>query len=286
MKNIQSLEQILNSKKKKNSIWKEILIMLFLFTLTTIITVIGINFSTFKIFVADLISKNTSTKKDEIVVHIEKTLTSYKETNITKKNISIDNIKLPHTNKHEIKKLYLNQKYLSNYLKNKKTFYKLSFNILPPDNKIIISSLNIIAPIIDVKYATKEKIEKWDFDAELYKGVVKYPFTAYPGQTWNTLIFGHTSYYWWKKNPYGNIFAKIPKLKPGQTIQIIWNNKLYNYEIIEKKVIWPSQIENLYNQYKNWKYLTLMWCYPIWTDLRRILIIAKLKKDENLTFNK
>jgi sortase (surface protein transpeptidase) len=52
---------------------------------------------------------------------------------------------------------------------------------------------------------------------------VKYPYTPDPGQSGNILIFGHTSYYWWKKNPYGDIFAKIPLLRHGDIIEIIWN---------------------------------------------------------------
>jgi hypothetical protein len=47
----------------------------------------------------------------------------------------------------------------------------------------LIDSIDIDAPIVDVPYASDEKLENGDFDQELREGVVKYPFTAEPGKT-------------------------------------------------------------------------------------------------------
>ncbi len=164
---------------------------------------------------------------------------------------------------------------MGKYLKDKTKKYKFNFNLTPPDNRIIIAGINVDAPIVDIYNASPEKIAKADYDGDLYKWVVRYPDTAKPWDVGNVLIFGHTSYYWWKKNPYWEVFSKIPQLTNWMIITILREWKTYDYEIIDKFVKSPSQVQAAYNSYSWWKYLILMWCYPIWTDSRRMMIIAK-----------
>lgn len=133
------------------------------------------------------------------------------------------------------------------------------------------------APIVDISAATEQKIRHGDFDQELYSGAVKYPSTPEPGITGNALIFGHTSYYWWKKNPYGEVFAKLPALEKGDLIQTLWHGQLSEFEVVEKIIVNPSKVDETYLKYTNGSYITLMGCYPIGSDSRRILIIAKKK---------
>lgn len=120
---------------------------------------------------------------------------------------------------------------------------------------------------------------------ELYDGVVKYPSTPEPGSKGNTLIFGHTSYYRWKKNPYGEIFAKIYDLKYGDTIKVAWNGQLYTYEVIDKIITRPENVDKEYMKYTDGEYITLMWCYPLGTDSKRGLIIAKRIKNPKAETN-
>lgn len=189
----------------------------------------------------------------------------------------------------------LYDRHLSAYLQWKVKLYSFDFNLLPSDNRILAPEYDINSPVIDVPYLSAEKLDKADYDAELYNGVVKYPYTPDPDQVGNILIFGHTSYYWWKKNEYGQIFSKIHKFKQWDTIKLVRNWRLYEYEFVEKVIKWPSKVWEVYDKYKNWKYLTLMWCYPIWTDSQRILVILKqidksnvkmIVNDESLENNK
>lgn len=163
--------------------------------------------------------------------------------------------------------------------------YDFTYSLVPPGNRLFIPAIGIDAPIVDITSASEEKLKKWDFDNELYEGVVKYPSTPEPGHKGNTLIFWHTSYYRWKKNPYGEVFAKIYDLKKGDQIKIARKWQLYIYEIIESKIVKPSEVDTEYLKYKDWEYITLMGCYPIWSDARRWLIIAKrINKTEKTTF--
>lgn len=157
------------------------------------------------------------------------------------------------------------------------TDHKFSYSLVPPGHRIFIPAIWVDAPIIDISAASEEKLKRGDFDKELFSGVVKYPSTPEPWNKWNTLIFWHTSYYRWKNNPYWEIFAKIYDLKKWDLIKVAWNGQLYTYEIIESVVTTPAKVDETYKQYTDWEYITLMWCYPIGSDSRRWLIIAKRK---------
>lgn len=155
--------------------------------------------------------------------------------------------------------------------------YKFSYSLVPPGNRLFIPSIWVDAPIVDVSFASEKKLKHGDFNTELYSWVVKYPSTPEPWHKWNTLIFWHTSFYRWKKNPYGEVFAKIYDLKKWDEIKVTRKWQLYTYEIIESKIVKPSEVDAEYLKYKDGEYITLMWCYPVWSDARRWLIIAKRK---------
>ena len=166
---------------------------------------------------------------------------------------------------------------MEEFLDKKWEQHTIDFNTLPPGNRLIIPDLNINAPLIDTEENGVIDFSKENFDEELTKGVVKYPTTPTPGNKGNTLIFGHTSSEWWKKNEYGVIFRNIPKLKAGQKFYVIWNGKKTAYEMVERKVVRPKDVEDYYHEFsdKNESYLTLMGCYPIWTADKRMMVVAK-----------
>lgn len=106
---------------------------------------------------------------------------------------------------------------------------------------------------------------------------MKYPTTPTPGQKGNTLIFGHTSSEWWKKNEYGVVFRNLPKLKVGQRFQVLWNGQLTTYEMVERKVVLPKDVVEYYHTFSDGaeSYVTLMGCYPIGTADKRMMVVAK-----------
>jgi LPXTG-site transpeptidase (sortase) family protein len=164
------------------------------------------------------------------------------------------------------------------FLRSKLKDYPFDFNTLPPVNKILIPVLGLDVPIIEPKSMTAQDFVTANFDDDLNKWVVKYPTTPDPGVSGNSLIFGHTSQEFWKHNVYGTIFKGIPKLVNGDTIKIIREGNLFEYKVVDKFVVVPSQVNTQYMSYQNagGSYLTLMWCYPLGTDKKRIMVIAKL----------
>ncbi len=185
---------------------------------------------------------------------------------------NIDEIKKEHT------MFVASKQKIEAQLQNKD--YEFSYSLVPPGNRLFIPAIWVDAPIIDINSVSEVRLKKWDFNTELFSWVVKYPSTPEPWHKWNTLIFGHTSYYRWKKNPYWEVFAKIYDLKVWDAIKVARKWQMYEYEIVESKIVKPWEVDAEYMKFTNWEYITLMWCYPIGTDTRRWLIIAKRKNVE------
>ena len=166
---------------------------------------------------------------------------------------------------------------MQDFLNQQQEAHLLNFNTLPPNNRLIVPDLGINVPLIDIPSMWEEDFENGNFDEELMHGVVKYPTTAAPWSQGNSLIFWHSSSEWWKHNEYWFIFRNLPRLQPGQKIQVIWNGQLTTYEMVERKVVNPKEVGNYYHEFvRDWEYyLTLMGCYPIWSSSQRMMVVAK-----------
>lgn len=156
--------------------------------------------------------------------------------------------------------------------------YNFSFNTIPPVNRLIVPSLGLDVPIVITENKDAKDFTKADFNEELDKWIVKYPTTPEPGEEGNTLLFGHTSYVVRKDNPYGTIFKDLPKLKDSTLIQVLWKWKLYEYKVVDLFIVTPKQVPTQYMTYQDagGSYITLMGCYPLGTDNKRIMVVAKL----------
>jgi len=163
-------------------------------------------------------------------------------------------------------------------LQQKLTQYPFVFNTLPPISKVLIPSIGLDVPLIASTHMEVQDFAQGNFDDELNQGVVKYPTTPDPGTKGNTLIFWHTSQEFWKHNVYGTIFKDIPKLGSWAIIKVLWKWNLFEYRVVDKFVVMPKQVNAQYMTYQNagGSYITLMGCYPLWTDKKRIMVVAKL----------
>jgi len=139
---------------------------------------------------------------------------------------------------------------------------------------IYIPTLNIEAPIMfpsieeyDLEWRILKLLEKW---------VVHRPETQKPDQRGNFFLIWHSSNYPWIKSQYNNIFAKIPKLKKWDKVYIFYKWRKFTYEMYTKFVV-PSTALEVY-WYIPWYNLSLMTCYPIWTDKNRMIVRFHLLK--------
>ncbi len=148
----------------------------------------------------------------------------------------------------------------------------------PPDNRVIIPKLGLNVPLVTPPYQALLK-EDWaalekDIQDALQYGVVHYPGTARPGQAGNFFITGHSSYYPWAPGAYKSVFARLPKLMPGDEYWVYHGGDKHRYVVREKKEVSPGDVTVL-DQPLDRRISTLMTCTPVGTTLRRLVVIAE-----------
>ena len=135
-----------------------------------------------------------------------------------------------------------------------------------PNNYLAYPRLGIRAPI------------SWDIPEalaveRLAEGLVHIEKTSKPSIGGEILITGHSSYYWWREGNYKNIFANLLKAEKGDKI-IIHRDKIYIYSVVGKYQV--NGNETLTLESTGEEVLNLMTCVPLGTDLRRLIVEAKL----------
>ena len=127
--------------------------------------------------------------------------------------------------------------------------------------EIKTDNLEITAPIV----------EGVEFE-NLEKGVGHHQNTPWPELSGNTVLAGHR---WYPgRNPYYQIFYNLDKLKIGDKINIYYEGGRFIYEVIERKIILPSDTEIL-KQTKE-PTLTIYTCTPTFTAQKRLVFVSKL----------
>lgn len=137
-----------------------------------------------------------------------------------------------------------------------------------PDNTLFIPKIGVEAPIMFAKSRDQQEINKL-----LLEGVVHYTDTALPGEIGNTFITGHSSYYWWSKGEYNNVFSILDKLVTGDIVYTHYNFRRYTYKVFEVKVVSPRDTSVL--EQGDDSILTLMTCTPVGTNYKRLIVKAK-----------
>lgn len=147
----------------------------------------------------------------------------------------------------------------------------------PPTSFVFIPRLDIRAPIHEA--AGVDFIGDWSYvekqiQKTLQDGVVHFPGTAEPGERGNAFLTGHSSYYPWDPGRYKDIFALLPKIEVGDTIETYHGEKKFIYRVTDKKEVSPQNTDVLAptDDYR----LTLMTCTPVGTALHRLIVTAHL----------
>ena len=259
----------LQSGKRKSKIWSFLNEVKVFFLLFVIVSMWMLVFTNLDLFSSRFLEKFSSEVKQTL--HLNK--------NDVYQDQEIKNNVLQETGLQTEESLSgVDSQSMEELLKSKLSDYDFNFNTLPPVNKLIIPSIALDVTIVDSKFKEIKDFTNWNFDLELQSWVVKYPTTPNPWEDWNSLIFWHTSQERWKKNVYWTVFKDIPRLTTWNRIQVIWNGNMYEYEVIWKIVVYPNQVNKEYLKYQTagGKFLTLMGCYPLGTDKKRMMIFSKL----------
>ncbi len=153
----------------------------------------------------------------------------------------------------------------------------LNMSISPVDDRVLIPRISQNVPIVQVP---TDKLLQKDWAAlegqiqdALRHGVVHFPGTAYPGQSGNVVITGHSSYFPWDSGRFKDVFALLHQVNVGDEIVVYHDQHKYKYIVYDKKVVKPDQVGVLTQEGEN--RLTLITCTPVGTALNRLVILAR-----------
>jgi LPXTG-site transpeptidase (sortase) family protein len=140
--------------------------------------------------------------------------------------------------------------------------------------RLKIPSLSVDAPIVFPSSEDQDVIEKG-----LEGGVIHYPGTAFFGMRGNTYLTGHSSYYAWSTSKYKEVLKTLDKSAKGDKAIISLSfkngkNVDFVYIISDSEVVLPND-PNLFRDYEGYE-LTLVTCWPIGTDWKRLMVKADL----------
>jgi len=107
----------------------------------------------------------------------------------------------------------------------------------------------------------------------LKKGVGHGLGSAFPGQGKMVYIFGHSTDYAWNVTTYNALFYQLKDLETGDRIILYLGDKSFSYEVAEKVIAEPSEVELVNSQVDN-DVLVLQTCYPPGTTWKRLNVIA------------
>lgn len=154
----------------------------------------------------------------------------------------------------------------------------LNLEIYPPDTRLVIPRINQNVPVVGVRnenlIARKWEELEADIQKALKNGVIHYPGTSLPGEGGNIVVTGHSSYYAWDPGRFKDVFALLHDVKMGDRIVMYFNQKKFIYAVENIKIVTPDKVDVLGPT--NREQLTLITCTPIGTNLKRLILTAKL----------
>lgn len=129
---------------------------------------------------------------------------------------------------------------------------------------------SLIIPTMLLNQPTLEGPESNWFNL-LYKGIWRWPASSTPDKGGNTVFLAHRFSY---TGPHG-AFYYLDKLKIGDEIGVVWNNKTYTYDVTSSTEVPPTDtaIENNTSDSR----ITLFTCTPLWHPVNRLVVVAELK---------
>ncbi len=139
------------------------------------------------------------------------------------------------------------------------------------------SEFSIYVPKIEAKSKVIRNVNagnKTEYMDALEEGVAHAAGSAYPGQGKTVYLFAHSTRWGLNQIRYNAVFYLLDELVEGDLVQVVKDNKLYEYVVEEKKVVGAKEVE--YLEYKeDGEVLILQTCWPIGTTWKRLLLFAR-----------
>ncbi len=110
--------------------------------------------------------------------------------------------------------------------------------------------------------------------AALSKGVAEAAGLSHPGEMGTTFLFAHSVGSRVDYARFNAVFYLLDKVENGDEIDIMYQQKLYKYEVVNKEILAAADTRYLVPQNQTEK-LVLQTCYPPGTSWKRLVVTAK-----------
>lgn len=124
-----------------------------------------------------------------------------------------------------------------------------------------------------------ETLDESTLQEYLKQGAVVLPLGRNFGEPGNMVVTAHSSGTA-AFGPYRFAFAKLSELKTGEEFSIAATGHRYTYRVYGQEIVWPHQVDHLPNDDRST--VTLVTCWPLWTNFKRLLVHSELIKTEKL----
>lgn len=157
------------------------------------------------------------------------------------------------------------------------SLYPLLFAYFPKPIPQIDRTSSILIPKIQAYAPVIKNVDAFDedeYDQALQHGVAMAKGSSPIGSGGLSYLFAHSSGNPWELTRFNSVFLRLGELNTGDVIQVFSGGEEFEYVVVEKKEVSPSEVSYLVNN--DFDGLVLQTCSPIGTDFRRLLIFAKL----------
>jgi LPXTG-site transpeptidase (sortase) family protein len=138
---------------------------------------------------------------------------------------------------------------------------------------LVMSTLEKPLPLLYSDTLEEESIQQ-----QLKAGAVVLPLGTSFGEPGNVVITAHSS----GTAAFGEYrfaFAKLGELKKGEEFRITTPTAVYTYRVYSSEIVWPHQVDKLPRDDRST--VTLVTCWPLWTNFKRLLVHSELVNTEN-----
>lgn len=118
-----------------------------------------------------------------------------------------------------------------------------------------------------------DTLEEARLQEYLKEGAVVLPLGTAFGEPGNVVITAHSSGTQ-AFGPYRFAFARLAELEAGQEYTIVTLTARYTYRVYGKEIVWPHEVNRLPRD--NRSTVTLVTCWPLWTNFKRLLVHTEL----------
>ncbi len=136
------------------------------------------------------------------------------------------------------------------------------------DSFITLPGLDAPLPLV-----FSETLEEARLQEYLKTGAVVLPLGTTFGEEGNVVVTAHSSGTE-SFGPYRFAFAKLSELNEGDEYSISTPKATYRYKVYKKEIVWPHEVDKLPND--NRSTVTLVTCWPLWTNFQRLLVHTEL----------